>query len=767
MNFAGQKYTYISKKKIEKLHNIRAQSQSQKSNQEDIKSEDNPNEILHQMDVIKEELGESVFDETIKEFLKEDPNSENKIKLEPKVKISESSSEKIIPKRTNAFAEKNSEKSNFRRSRSNSLEKNIDEELDNVYSCSDEEDNQEEKEIENNSSNLKNENETKSEGFFSRVGNTFKNIFSGKKKKSPPKKKVLYSVSELNRNRMKEIEKTYEHEVDTNILSLKFEFLKDMVEYTTGDPILCKCDAVFNLHSNLTKIENSHKSIWLCEFCGDKNEILIEKEEIPTTDCLDFFVQSSNQLNKGMKGLNYNDEQSLIFCFDVSGSMCVTTAISGKHQIKGNYFDKMKNDLMSFSDGSDQFYGNGTRNVTYVSRLQCLQAAIESNFNQLLKEAPNRKVGFVTFNNEIIAYGDCSKDPVKINGNNLNNFEFIQTTAESSQHIITRSIKDSQNNLLKQLFSIEETGQTSLGPAVLFTIKLIPGISPGSRIILCTDGISNMGIGSMEDKKSLEEIEELKVFYKNLGLIAKSKGVIIDLITFEDEQSNIDVLMHMIEETGGEIIRVKPTEILSQFSNLLTNQVVASNVKVKVKLHKLMQFRNDDENLLQDNGSTLVKELGNVTKETELYVEYSFRPSEEIARFQDVDVDSLKFVSFQSIIDYTNLTGDRCIRVLTKQQQICMEKEIVRKQANYDIISTNAIQKTSKLAKEGSYREAQSHALAWKKFIKNSAEDSVSANKSYKVYSQNMNNFNNDMQELQFKKLTSQDVMQNNSKKYF
>lgn len=47
--------------------------------------------------------------------------------------------------------------------------------------------------------------------------------------------------------------------------------------------------------------------------------------------------------------------------------MCVSRAIEGKHNIKGDHKDELK-DFMKFSDGSDQRL-RGERNVTYVSRM--------------------------------------------------------------------------------------------------------------------------------------------------------------------------------------------------------------------------------------------------------------------------------------------------------------------------------------------------------------------------------------------------------------
>lgn len=61
---------------------------------------------------------------------------------------------------------------------------------------------------------------------------------------------------------------------------------------------------------------------------------------------------------------------SVIFVMDQSGSMCVSTPIQGKFELKGDKTKEMK-ELMKFSDGSDQFL-QGEKQVTYVSRMQCL-----------------------------------------------------------------------------------------------------------------------------------------------------------------------------------------------------------------------------------------------------------------------------------------------------------------------------------------------------------------------------------------------------------
>jgi hypothetical protein len=47
--------------------------------------------------------------------------------------------------------------------------------------------------------------------------------------------------------------------------------------------------------------------------------------------------------------------------------------------------------------------------------------------------------------------------------------------------------------------SLEETGPTALGPALLTSIAMAGEGSPGSSVILCTDGLANVGLGMFDE----------------------------------------------------------------------------------------------------------------------------------------------------------------------------------------------------------------------------------------------------------------------------
>lgn len=52
---------------------------------------------------------------------------------------------------------------------------------------------------------------------------------------------------------------------------------------------------------------------------------------------------------------------------------------------------------------------------------------------------------------------------------------------------------------------MEENGRTALGPALLTSIALAATGAPGSTVIVCTDGLANVGLGAFDDIYTEEE----------------------------------------------------------------------------------------------------------------------------------------------------------------------------------------------------------------------------------------------------------------------
>lgn len=54
--------------------------------------------------------------------------------------------------------------------------------------------------------------------------------------------------------------------------------------------------------------------------------------------------------------------------------------------------------------------------------------------------------------------------------------------------------------------------------------------------------VCNLGVGDISKNR-----EEAKNYYTKIGNMAKEKGIVINLITFEDSESEIEVLMNMVK----------------------------------------------------------------------------------------------------------------------------------------------------------------------------------------------------------------------------
>lgn len=118
-------------------------------------------------------------------------------------------------------------------------------------------------------------------------------------------------------------------EVDTNVFLIKLGCLKDSGEMATGDPVFCaKCQAVFNKYSKITDAMGTQ--VWHCEFCLAKNPVQLEPEEMPKTEGVNYILEAAAQIiDKKQQGKP--KDVSVVFCVDISGSMCVSTPIQGSH----------------------------------------------------------------------------------------------------------------------------------------------------------------------------------------------------------------------------------------------------------------------------------------------------------------------------------------------------------------------------------------------------------------------------------------------------
>jgi len=231
----------------------------------------------------------------------------------------------------------------------------------------------------------------------------------------------------------------------------------------------------------------------------------------------------------------------------------------------------------------------------------------------LEKQHPNKKIGLIVFNSDVTILGDGKQEPLVIAGDRLNNYEELIQIGDNFH--LERTIHESKGDLEKKLWELEENGQTALGPALLLAIS-IAGKKPGSQVILCTDGLANIGVGSIEDSPQKDIIE----IYPKMAEEAKRRGVVVSIISIIGSGCSLETLGIVTDTTNGQIDRVDPLSLSKNFRSCLSEVLLATNSIANVYLQEGLCFI--DEEI---QGNILHKEIGNITAETIYTFYYGFQ----------------------------------------------------------------------------------------------------------------------------------------------
>ena len=553
---------------------------------------------------------------------------------------------------------------------------------------------------------------------------------------------------------------------NTNVLAVDLSTLASDAELVAGDPIFCiACRAVFSSHSKVVESSGS----WLCEFCNTSNVLGEEaNEDKPKSETVEYLLEpaparTSSDLNS----------QIVIFAVDISGSMCSSTEVPGSFKLKGKRDTSSM--LQAGDDHHNQHFPGANRNVTYVSRLQCVQAAIESQLETMAAQTPNAKVALVTFNRDVTIFGDCvSSSPVVVSGDKLNSYEKLLEIGE--QHKNLKPISECRQKIVDQLLKLEDDGPTALGPAVAVCLGMARG-NLGSRIVLATDGLSNTGIGAMDVESLLNEAQE---YYDKLSVVALGQSTTVNIVGIRGGDSvRMAMLGKLADVTQGEVNLVDPLNIVSEFASMLQAKIVATKVNVKLLLHKGLSLVNIDASKVLGAGvlppssssssqqagagnrmdvdpsseskkSHAETSVGNAYDDSELTFEYEvesatklealFSERAKLLGLAELPPDA-RTLPFQVQITYTKLDGAKCIRTITKTQAVTHDRAAVERTAKAGLLGAHAWAQSARLAEQGHYEAAMVNNMQMKNMFLRSP---VSAKQSAQ-YAEGTSAFNSHM----------------------
>lgn len=374
--------------------------------------------------------------------------------------------------------------------------------------------------------------------------------------------------------------------------------------------------------------------------------------------------------------------------------------------------------------------------VNTVSRIQAAQAAIESQLKSLALEFPKRRAALVTFNTDVCIIGDGTQSTETISGDKLNNREKLIEIGKS--YVIGECIEKSKDTLSKKLLQLQESGATALGPALIVSITMASQY-PGSKVIIITDGLANVGLGNFETNG----IDAAEKFYTETGKYANENDVTVSVVSIKGTNCRMENLGEVAQLTGGDVSIVDPTQLEKSCSNITKNPIVATNVDLRLLLPKYLyltgplakDFENTTKNTKKESLQNISKHIGNAFADSEIAIQFGVHS----------DISScITEVPFQAILHFKSLTGCKYTRVITHMLPLTSDLKQAANDVDIAVFSAVVGQVNASLAQQGQYSSALKNAKQHRAFLNEVADPANSEQSNLLgIYDQQLDNITN------------------------
>jgi len=309
------------------------------------------------------------------------------------------------------------------------------------------------------------------------------------------------------------------------------------------------------------------------------------------------------------------------------------------------------------------------------------------------ERVPNSYPGVVTFGSSVSAYNGLTKRTIG-KPMHLDSIESMfalgeEAVANAAPTVAAQSVP----TLLKLVESITTEGNTALGPGVVYCLGMAAKF-PGSKIMVCTDGQANVGLGKVGGKKEHEK-QVIKDTYEKIARLAKKNNITVNVLSIRGEDCCLEYLGTLADMTSGTVDIVDPADLSKIVATIMSKPILASGVTVKVICPSNFVFSDS-------RSRESIREFGNVTADTDLTFSFiSTNPFSEPSH-----------VPFQVQLSFTRPDGAQVVRVITKIMPICNDHDKVEA-ANLksSIVAMKAIQHSAVLAQNGDFETARANLI--------------------------------------------------------
>eukprot|EP00051_Salpingoeca_urceolata_P018746 m.266087 g.266087 ORF g.266087 m.266087 type:complete len:506 (-) comp19270_c0_seq11:605-2122(-) len=428
--------------------------------------------------------------------------------------------------------------------------------------------------------------------------------------------------------------------VDTNYVVLHPMELGTPVKRVAAAPLTCSyCGAVASTYSEIAKAG------WQCEFCGTLMAgSKVSKKLRPALESatVDYVLEGASK-----KKSTFN----VIFCIDTSGSMCVTSPVTGP-------------------EGGEPHY---------VSRMAQLKRAVHAQIDSLARDHPKCRVGLVAFDSNVRVLGDGSGNEELLAEDALLDYDALAAFGATKPDCLKKTVKEAKATLQEKLEQLTEGGQTALGPSLLVAVSLAASHS-GSQVIVCTDGLSNIGLGALHTSATEIERSYSQAFFHKVGVHAVEAGVRVSVISLAGEECNLQQIGSLADFTGGTVTRVRPEELATSVSAVAQRPVVATRAKARLFLHCRLMAYQAGRPIAEPTGlNGELRVLGSVSDGCgDEAFHFGSTPSEVLTTLPHPPPEIPLRPCFQIQMDYWAQDGTHCLRVITRDLPVTDSTQQVR-----------------------------------------------------------------------------------------
>jgi len=261
--------------------------------------------------------------------------------------------------------------------------------------------------------------------------------------------------------------------------------------------------------------------------------------------------------------------------------------------------------------------------------------------------------------------------------------------------------------------SMNEGGSTALGPALAIAVGIASAYQ-GAKIMVCTDGAANCGVGDVSNDPS---------FYKEIANIAKEKAISISVITMEGEDCSLESLGTAADITNGNVEIVDPAQMSSKVVQIFNKAILGTKVQVKLLIHKTLVCRPQD---VPEAG--LVRDLISADEESDVTYSFDFGPAAHhelkeyffTKKFDDNRPAQPAYVNglpFQLQITYTTNTGDKMLKVINTVKPVTDDRLKAEAQTDTTVCALQALHESARFAQNGEYLDARANLLSTQRLL--------------------------------------------------